>query len=649
MKDIIELIEKILILLKIDPKIAHVVSITAVTCGITWVLIKAFFSIWNHFRVKKNKKLLSENLVPYFTYDEIDKATKYYIATRYQKDSPTEDDEPGGIGIKKNKNLIRHFVKNLILNKKSNRFYVILADTGMGKTTFLINLYSKVKRKLSKYPPDSYLDIRFLPMGDKNFLSEVKKIQNPQNTILLLDALDEDFTAIINNKQRLNEIGKTVNPFFKTIITCRTHFFSNESEEILEFHNHSFGGNEKEAPEKFYISVFSNRDVKKYLRKRYSLLWLNYYNARKIVRKSPTLSVRPMLLSYIGDLLSSKRDYEYSFQIYEELIIQWINRESRKPSVIRKYGYGTHFADTLTRFIDIFAWDLYINREIRGGYFIDSNEKIRNASFHQDDFGTNFLKLTDNDKKTRSLLNRNSIGKYKFSHKSILEYILAKVIFNEINLLLKFKFEGLNASLKFYSEMVQEKLSILGCEFLDTSNQANRALKGKHITQASKIRLPVSNFNLVRLFPFTNLNMIEYRLPPQMSARYEFLFNDTNLVFEGYPDHLLDFIDFLKTNNLFELAIYFSTDRQPNQHLQSEEVNNNNLIMQKQFIRQDIRSHSYHFLSLLKQLNKRLEQAKILSERLGQQVTLKFVAKRVDSTHYNFINEYDRSFMEYTE
>jgi len=649
MKELVELIEKLLILFKVEPKIAHVISIVTVASGIAGIIFKTFLSIIKHYRLKKIRKELADNLVPYFTYQEIEKATKYFISTRYQKESPAEDDEPGINEPKRNKNLIRHFTKKLILNKKSNRFYVILADTGMGKTTFLINLYSRIKKKLDKYTPGTYLDIRLLPMGDQNFLSEIKKIQNPQNTILLLDALDEDFTAIANNKLRLNEIGLAANPFFKTIITCRTHFFSNESEEILEFHNLSFGGNEKEAPEKFYISVFTNGDVNKYLRKRYSILWFNYYLAHKIVRKSPTLSVRPMLLSYIGDLISSKRNYEYSFQIYEELIHQWIIRESIKPSVIKRYGHGTHFADTLKRFIDIFAWDLYINREIRGGFFIDGNERIRNASFHQDDFGTDFLKLTDNDKKTRSLLNRNSIGKYKFAHKSILEYLLAKVIFNDIKLLMQFQFDGMNASLKFYTEMLHERLDKLGCEYLHTDDQTNRQLKGKYINLAGKITIPICNFNLVRLFPFTNLTCIEYCLSPQMSRRFELLFNNTHLLFEGDPAQLFDFIGFLKKNSFFELAIYFLTHGKSKEHLLNDERNNNDLIMQKQFIRQDIRSNSHSFLSLLKQLNKRLEQTKQLSERLGHEVTLKIVSKKIPSKQYSFINEYDHLFMEYTE
>ena len=79
-------------------------------------------------------------------------------------------------------------------------------------------------------------------MGYPNILEDIEKVKDKENTILLLDAFDEDLEAIKDHPKRLNEILSKVHKFREIVITCRTQFFPSEKEEpdsiqhLVKFH-----------------------------------------------------------------------------------------------------------------------------------------------------------------------------------------------------------------------------------------------------------------------------------------------------------------------------------------------------------------------------------------------------------------------------
>ena len=56
-------------------------------------------------------------------------------------------------------------------------------------------------------------------------------MKDKENTILLLDAFDEDLEAIKDHQKRLNQILSKVHKFREIVMTCRTQFFPSEKEE----------------------------------------------------------------------------------------------------------------------------------------------------------------------------------------------------------------------------------------------------------------------------------------------------------------------------------------------------------------------------------------------------------------------------------
>lgn len=401
------------------------------------------------------QRILSKRLAPYYDIDEIKRYTEFYVPTQFQNVPPSIKDEPSQ-SITAKERIIPYFIKrNLKVGGSQTKNYIILADSGMGKTAFMINLYLRyitqwfVKKK----------KLRMYPLGLAGIEEEFANVDEDERkeTILLLDAFDEDNKAVKNYEKRLDEILSKVTHYYKVIITCRTQFFPSVKEEPYEMRIPKYNSSGYYVFEKMYLSPFDNTDIRRYLQKKYG--WLRFWNlgkkkkAESIIKKSPNLMVRPMLLSYIDDLLESTRSYLYTYQIYEVLIEKWIQREAD-----RRHNDKEGFKKELYKFSREIALDIYLNRERRGELIIYADEIEPFAKSHK-------INLEDMEMKSRSLLNRkanegNQMGQYKFSHKSILEYFLALEAYNNKEFEKQLNFDGMEQAKKFFRELYYEGVTL---------------------------------------------------------------------------------------------------------------------------------------------------------------------------------------------
>ena len=84
------------------------------------------------------------SLDPYFDCRQVWAFRRYYIPTKFQNQSPAREDKPQFTHRYVSKSpIIPFFMKTAFNEKKSDKFYLVLADSGMGKTTFMINLYMR--------------------------------------------------------------------------------------------------------------------------------------------------------------------------------------------------------------------------------------------------------------------------------------------------------------------------------------------------------------------------------------------------------------------------------------------------------------------------------------------------------------------------
>lgn len=456
MKDFLDLLKDYALKFGIPEKYLDIIAIAIIiitVLGFGYAILSVLWKGLSSLVLWRNQRVLNKDLRDFFMPIDVERATRYYISTQYQNVSPSEDEEPGRryIAAAKNKLIPLFLQKAFLHGKDNNKYYLILADTGMGKTTFLINLYISYKNQwnfFNKPRPE----IKLIPLGSPDALAAIQLIGNPQNTILLLDAFDEDVKALHHYKSRMEEILAVVKDFHEIVITCRTQFFPSQKEEPYETGHITFGESGEYKFQKLYISVFQDKDIKDYINKRFPIYQQsNRRKARRITKKSPNLVMRPMLLSHIEDLLDRPNEYEFSFEIYEQMVKKWIEREAKKAGIVEKYRNIEKYKALLKAFSQQLAVDMYKNRVERNGYFIGKAEEY-GRQIAEIVEGSSNPEMDETDRRSRSMLNRDAEGKYKFAHKSIMEYFLVKEMLEKLEFSLHFDFTGMEAATLFMKE-----------------------------------------------------------------------------------------------------------------------------------------------------------------------------------------------------
>lgn len=343
-----------------------------------------------------------------YTQEKLTEVSKYYIHTRAQDMDPCEHDE-----IKENNgkyiscNLIDFFVKDAFIKGSSGKYYLVLADSGMGKTTFILRLFRECM-KIFNSPWKNKVEL--VPLTDVDCLSKIKEITKPEKTILLLDALDENKAAINNCDAFFDELITTTSTFNKIVITCRTQFFPSNKDEPAYTNYIQIGRRTKKTEiVKKYLSPFTDKEVKLYLKKRFRFKLKLQQRAFQIVRKVPNIMARPLILNWINFLCDSKEDYRYSYQIYNTIIDRWIDREDLGHSDRKLFELSRSIADYMfkhetTTIPAVKVEEIAAKKEVR---------------------------LEPIIAKSRSLLNRNGQGEYKFAHRTFLEYFIVFGIFEK--------------------------------------------------------------------------------------------------------------------------------------------------------------------------------------------------------------------------
>lgn len=398
-----------------------------------------------------NKKRRSEYIHQNLDHDFKDylgrKNKELYIETHFLSCPPHDYDEPNQATTASTREPMTSFCERIFKEDNPNeRLYMVLAGSGMGKTTCMVNMFCHyVRTKLIR--KDLSFNIRLLRLDDENVINKIHGITedhtiDPHKTILLLDALDENRNASEDFKNFQSELEIAIQPFKLVMITCRSQFFDSEK-LIPEETSWVSTGREKNLINynKVYISPFSNEDIEKYLSIKYKGQGKKRNQAHRIVEKCNNLMVRPLLLSYIDDLLEDNVEYKELSDIYAKLIDKWLQREVNR---FQDRQTREKHKETLYRFSIDIAKTIYSNwKDVKSMQL----EPMQMNSF-MESYGYAEVPF---DIKRRSLINRNASGAFKFAHKSFLEYFLATEFFK--NPSFEFDFEGMDIARTLYRGM----------------------------------------------------------------------------------------------------------------------------------------------------------------------------------------------------
>lgn len=382
----------------------------------------------------------------------IERTIRYYVPPYTQSLDPAGGEESRLIHSVKSP--LFKTLDDVLSPEGDDRYHILLADSGMGKTSALLNYYVRHRRRWWK---KKKFDIAIVPLGIPDADDRIKAIQNRQNTVLFLDALDEDTLAMVDHVERLRLLLKATSDFQRVVITCRTQFFARDEEipqgtGILKFGSRRGDESAEQVFYKIYLTPFTDEQIKHYLIKRYPIWrWKRRERAFELVKKIPHLTARPMLLSRIDDLVDADREFKYSFQLYEEMVAGWIRREK---------GFVNE-SDQLREFSERLAVNLYLNRGERGAERVTRDEIESLAK----SWG---ISIFPGNLSGRALLNRDAEGNFKFAHRSIMEYLFVKhAIVSEQNC---FWVEWTDQMKRFLWEMIEQRIDHHGTipEFVRT-------------------------------------------------------------------------------------------------------------------------------------------------------------------------------------
>ena len=308
------------------------------------------------------------------------------------------------------KQLLHDFFIKKVFTKEStepNDIYIIFGDTGTGKTAALVHLFDDYVSQYKQGAPP-YTNIKFFSLRDTT-LETISNLPDKENTILLLDALDEtpsaqDPTQFLQFQEGLQAIFHN---FARVVISCRPQLFSNQKDASAVTHTKIRTSTGWLQCTELFLAPFDDKQVQEYLDQVFTFRSDNAgrKKAEEIVNKHAYIAIRPLVLTYIKDIVESKRDINTTLDLYDIIIEKTLQRDLEKinpnPSEEQIQQW----------------WD--ITSDVAG--YMYRNKKL---SITNQELDTIPSVAQEQQFKQRSMLTRTG-DEFHFPHKSFYEYFMA--------------------------------------------------------------------------------------------------------------------------------------------------------------------------------------------------------------------------------
>jgi WD40 repeat protein len=338
-----------------------------------------------------------------------------------------------------------------------SRLWVMLGDYGTGKSAFTQRFAFELgsqRKEDPRLPVPLLINLKDFP--NKTTLNELLtehwrnttgQLVQPEvlrylirrgRLLLILDSFDEMGVAqahrdVVQQFQELvhfsespgdNELGNHV------LITCREQFFRDQSEAVRAVTGTSDSLTELEKTTKQYrgqtdlLPPFDDEQIEAYLHKVLGVskgaeAW-SFIQERQ-VHGLKELADRPQLLDLIIKSLSrlvGKQEAINAGALYNEYVTAWLE----SPDI--RYREGVASANHLLQALEILAVELFKTADTRLHY-----QQIRRlVEERQNMRGSEDPRNIDIELRTAAFLSRSPDGYYAFSHRSFLEFFLARAV-----------------------------------------------------------------------------------------------------------------------------------------------------------------------------------------------------------------------------
>ncbi|MEL6192402.1 MAG: hypothetical protein AAFR66_10140 [Bacteroidota bacterium] len=293
------------------------------------------------------------------------------------------------------------------------RAFMVLGEGGAGKTHFLVYLLTKYHLKWNKP-----YKIAFHACHEAALLPKLREYDNPEETILILDGLDEDGRSMTDFRKRIDEILTATSSFAKIIISCNQWYLSqfvnfSDQEEYVRLE----GLNSSELFLTLFLLPFSqNQQLKLYKQTHKSLSSKGQLRLKGILSQAAELFEKPILWRYSNLLVEEEGTLRAESQAWGRVIDRWVSHNSiGLPSEKVREQEG------IQELLINLAHDMFTQVERRGGFFIPEAQFYALLQKH----GITPRKLS------QEVLTHDPDGHIIFSHKNLLAYLLAKGVYQE--------------------------------------------------------------------------------------------------------------------------------------------------------------------------------------------------------------------------
>jgi hypothetical protein len=366
------------------------------------------------YKAQKRLELLEEEsrtgkFLSQFTKHEIAHTIKGYTEPSCSPTDPANSDDEAYLSDIREP--VFDYMDRALFKSDQRTYTLLLADSGMGKTSFCI----AYRNHLLQHRPDQDVAVISLAHPDSDY--HIARLRDKSRCVLLLDALDEDANALTDGRKRLEALLESSVDFQAVVITCRSQFFADDhtipvETPIRKVAPRALGQNHNATLKRFYLSPFDDKQVVRYINRHFPRWKLNRRSQRsrafKLISDIPELAARPMLLERLPEIARGKEDLRELYQLYEFMVLGWAHREKNWIP-----------EDKL----------LAVSREIAVSSFAKRGHRAERLTKNELQNIANRLIENDPDwdhLQTRSLLNRDSNGLFKFAHLSILEFFVVE-------------------------------------------------------------------------------------------------------------------------------------------------------------------------------------------------------------------------------
>lgn len=393
--------DSLLTILKI---IAAIIGIPVATGKLIQLSVKAS----GYLKAKRLASTLARaESAPQYLHQDVRNAVIGYVRPDCSTTDPANEDDINSFAdVREN---VFNVIDKSVLASPNRHYHLILADTGMGKTSFCLNYYEHYIRTKKDQ------NIVLISLADTTADERIEKVSHKSTKVVLLDALDEDAQAIRDGRDRLYDILRKCADFKSVIITCRSQFFPNDLSIPTEtgvsiLAPRRAGQNSTYKLTRLYLSPFTGKQINKFLNMHFPYWYVFNLNKRRranrLIANVREISVRPMLLDLVPQLVRDNNDAKELFDLYKFMVEKWLDREAQWISPEKLIKVSKRLAE-------------YIHKKHVGGLGdrVSRSELIDVA---------NTISANDADwdhLTTRSLLNRDSKGDFKFAHRSIMEFL----------------------------------------------------------------------------------------------------------------------------------------------------------------------------------------------------------------------------------